>query len=415
VHRFYQEQYQIDGGRMDRYTTGSDAVGLTQGYYDTTQLPLYQYLNQTGAPHYVIADHFFEGAFGGSFLNHQFLVAARAPLWEGGALADGSTNDLHSIVGTDGHPNNTYLLHSGPVYPAAGGVKDGALTEAADTSGLCSPPAGSPTPPAGTVCGDYAVNTIQPTSQPFQPGTAATRQLPPVHATNIGDELTGAGVTWAWYSGGWDNADGNVGGLGWTNGSTPGTCTDPLTWAGSVYPNCPNVLFQFHHQPFNYFANYAPGTPGRTHLRDEQDFLAAAADGTLPAVSFVKPLGPENEHPGYTGVEQGEKHLVDLVKAIESGPEAKTTAIVITYDEFGGQWDHVAPPAGNAFGPGTRVPAIIIAQQLAPKRAVDHSTYDTTSILKMIESRYQLAALDSRDAAANDLWKAFRPSVNPLP
>ena len=80
VHRFYQEQYQIDGGKQDRYVTGSDAVGLTMGIYDTKQLPIYQYLHCKGAPNYVIADHFFQAAFGGSFLNHQWLIAGRAPL-----------------------------------------------------------------------------------------------------------------------------------------------------------------------------------------------------------------------------------------------------------------------------------------------------------------------------------------------
>src|SRR5690348_16925715 len=67
VHRFYQEQYQLDGGRQDRYVTGSDAVGLTMGHYDTRGLPVWEYLHSGGAPHYVIADHFFQGAFGGSF------------------------------------------------------------------------------------------------------------------------------------------------------------------------------------------------------------------------------------------------------------------------------------------------------------------------------------------------------------
>src|SRR5207247_1779868 len=64
VHRYYQEQYQIDGGRQDRYVAGSDAVGLAMGIYDTTKLPLSNYLHSKGAPNYVIADNFFQGAFG---------------------------------------------------------------------------------------------------------------------------------------------------------------------------------------------------------------------------------------------------------------------------------------------------------------------------------------------------------------
>ena len=110
-------------------------------------------------------------------------------------------------------------------------------------------------------------------------------------------------MSWAWYSGGWDNADGNVNGRGWTNGNTPGTCTDPQHLATAVYPNCPDALFQFHHQPLNYFAEFAPGTAARAaHLRDEQDFLHQVKIGALPAVSFVKPVGEENEHPGYASV-----------------------------------------------------------------------------------------------------------------
>ena len=70
-------------------------------------------------------------------------------------------------------------------------------------------------------CGDYAVNTIQPTYQPFQPGTADARKLPPQTAPTIGDRLSAKGVDWAWYSGGWSNADGDIGAPGWTNGTAP--------------------------------------------------------------------------------------------------------------------------------------------------------------------------------------------------
>ena len=104
MHRFYQEQYQIDGGKQDRYTTGSDAVGLTQGVYETQQLPIYRYLHSKGAPKYVIADSFFQAAFGGSFLNHQWLIAARSPLdtTRGGArAADGQLGvDANGMLNT---------------------------------------------------------------------------------------------------------------------------------------------------------------------------------------------------------------------------------------------------------------------------------------------------------------------------
>ena len=405
VHRFYNEQYQIHGGRQDRYVAGSDAVGLTMGTYDTTELPIYKYLHSAGAPHYAIADNFFQAAFGGSFLNHQWLIAASTPTWPG-AVADGSANDLHSVVGPDGFPAAT------PLHPATTGTKDLQLTQAANPDGSCKVPAGGPTPPAGTACGDYAINTIQPAFQPFAPGTPLTRRLPEQTAPTIGDRLSQAHVDWAWYSGGWSNANGDVGAPGWTNGTTPGTCADSDTIAGAVYPNCPDKLFQFHHQPFNYYASFAPGTHARAaHLRDEQEFIAAARSGDLKRVSFVKPIGAENEHPGYASEHSGSSHLVDLLQAIENGPDADSTLVIVTYDEYGGQWDHVAPPQGKAgisdkWGPGTRIPALLVSPQLKDPFAVDEVEHDTTSILATIEHRFGLAPLSTRDAAVADLFQA---------
>src|SRR5215510_1190974 len=143
VHRFYQEQYQLDGGRQDRYTTGSDAIGLTMGVYDTRLLPIFAYLHQPSHPHYAIADAFFQGAFGGSFLNHQWLIAARTPVWPG-ALNDGSSNDLHSVVDANGMPNN-YPLYASPLGSS---VRDTQLTQS------CNPAARRPPTQPALVCGN---------------------------------------------------------------------------------------------------------------------------------------------------------------------------------------------------------------------------------------------------------------------
>jgi len=367
VHRFYQEQYQIDGGKQDRYTTGSDAVGLTMGGYATKNLPIYQYLHGKGAPHYVLADHFFQGAFGGSFLNHQFLIAARAPL----DTSHGALGAANSQVDANGMPNNY------PLYKATGTVKDGQLTK------KCADPT---VDDATTACGDFAVNTVQPSSKPFG-GGAKIPLIDDAKYPNIGDRLSAKGISWNWYAGGWDDAE-----------------------AGH-----PGPLFQYHHQPFNYFADYAPGKDGRAHLQDETKFISAAKAGTLPAVSFVKPYGAENEHPGYTGESGGSDHLVDLLKAVNQGDAAGNTLVVVTYDEFGGQWDHVPPPGNgsptagyhDAWGPGTRIPALVLSRSL-PRSGVDHTVYDTTSILATIERSFGLAPLSSRDAAVNDLGNAVR-------
>jgi acid phosphatase len=432
VHRYYQEQYQLNGGLQNRYVTGSDAIGLTMGVYKTQDLAIYEYLHQAGHPQYAISDKFFQAAFGGSFLNHQWLAAAAAPVFAGAAndgsaiVASNPHPDMHSVVDANGMPNN-YPLYASPLGPNGsaanpGGPRDNQLTAS------CSPPAGRPATPAGVVCGDYAVNTTQPWYQPYAPGTADGRRLPPLVANpvtkanvTIGDELSANSVDWAWYAGGWDNAAGNTSSPYYTNGAGP-TCADTAnTINNATYPYCANKLFQFHHQPFNYFASYAPGTAARAaHLRDEKDFLASANSSTatqcnLKPVSFVKPIGADNEHPGYTGESAGSRHLVDLIKAVEGSACKNDTLVVSTYDEFGGQWDHFTPPGqggtggvADQWGPSTRIPALIVSPFLNGDFVVDHVPHDTTSILATIEHRFGLAPLGTRDAGVRDLSSVFK-------
>ena len=111
------------------------------------------------------------------------LVAAQAPIFANAdksgvtsGCATGTANcDLHSVVDANGFPNSSY-----PLYKPASAVVDGQLTEATNSSGVCSPsyPTGAVAAPAGTLCGDYAVNTTQPLTQPYAPGTAVGRRLP---------------------------------------------------------------------------------------------------------------------------------------------------------------------------------------------------------------------------------------------
>ena len=232
---------------------------------------------------------------------------------------------------------------------------------------------GKVTPDGHVVNTSYTVNTPHPTGQ--DPTTLVPNQTMPT----IGDRLSAQNLTWAWYAGGWNNA-----------------------LAGTPDPN-----FQFHHQPFAYFANYADGTAAKAaHLKDEQDFIAAAAAGTLPAVSFVKPIGENNEHPGYADLVTGENHTLQLINAVRNSANWKDAAIIITYDENGGFWDHVAPPTVDKWGPGTRVPAIIISPY-AKQGFIDHTTYETASILALIEKRWNLAPLGAHDKNASPLMNAF--------
>jgi acid phosphatase len=420
VHRFYHEVFQLNGGQQNRYVLGSDAAGLDMGVYDTRALPIYHYLHEPGHPKYAILDNFFAAAFGGSFLNHQWLIAAASPVCN---AANGCpANATHSVLDRNGAPIASSPPASnqppgmGPLYVSPdSGLVNGVLTQSC----------GLPTTRPGLACGDYAVNTMTPA---FQPTSGFAPRLPAQTNPTIGDRLTGAGVDWAWYAGGWSNANGDVGAPGWTNGTapspTPTGCSDPFVDPTvAAWPRCPDNVFQYHHQPFNYYAPFttatAEGLANRAaHLKDEQEFFQDAESSTshcnLKPVSFVKPIGEENEHPGYASEPDGSDHLVDLLQAIQNSKCKSNTLVLVTYDEFGGEWDHVPPPGqGNdngphdQWGPGTRVPALVLGPHLKGPFVVDHTEYDTTTVLATIEQRYGLAPLGTRDAAMNSLANVF--------
>ena len=102
----------------------------------------------------------------------------------------------------------------------------------------------------------------------------------------------------------------------------------------------------------------------------------------------------------------GENHTAFLIEMIQNSPLWKDTAIVVTYDENGGLWDHVAPPKGDRWGPGTRVPAMLISP-FAKRGFIDHTVMDTTAIDRLIETRFGLSPLGARDAASPDMSQAF--------
>jgi phospholipase C len=332
-HRFYQHQLQMNGGRMDRYIAWSDSGALPMGFYDTTRLPLYPYARE-----YTLADNVFTGAFGGSMLNHFWLIAAATPVW----------------------PDAPSDIVAEPVFGVDGALID--LMQDGDVT------------PDG-----FAVNDVQPWYHPYQAGTPDSHRMPPQTGLTIGDRLSEAGRTWAWYAGGWNDA-----------------------LAGH-----PADTFVYHHQPFVYYEQFADGTEAKAeHLRDETDFIAAVGGDTLPDVAFVKPLGIYDEHAGYSTVTASERYVVELIERVKASPAWDRAAIIITYDDFGGWFDHVAPPVVDRWGPGGRVPTLIISPH-AKKGFVDHTLYDHTSILKLIEWRFGLAPLTDRDAAANTMLAAF--------
>ena len=102
----------------------------------------------------------------------------------------------------------------------------------------------------------------------------------------------------------------------------------------------------------------------------------------------------------------GDLHVAELLERLRKSPQWNGMAIIVTYDENGGFWDHVPPPVGDRWGPGTRIPAIVISP-FARRGYIDHTSYDTTSIIKLVTRRFDLEPLPGVRAGAGDLTAAF--------
>jgi len=152
-------------------------------------------------------------------------------------------------------------------------------------------------------------------------------------------------------------------------------------------------------------------------------FVTDAAGGSLPSVSWVIPDFDVSEHPtvnAFAGTTMkvsacaGENWTVKQINAIMQGPSWPTTAIVLAWDDFGGFYDHVAPPAVDGLGLGPRVPLIVISPY-AREGVVSHTTYEFASMLQLVENRFKLKALTARDVQVNSLLDMFDFTQVPAP
>jgi acid phosphatase len=195
IHRFYTEQYQINrtgdpknagGAPMSKYAAWDDNPGLLMGYFDAQNFG-----EGLLAKKFVLCDNAFHSVFGGSFLNHQFLIAARSPVWPAKPAAPGAAP---SAAG------GTVFDSNGSPAVVNGSLSDGAITNDPRLPGFARSNSAATLNP-----GDYwAVNTLHPL---FGPATAAvTSRLPLQTYDTIGDRLTADGISWAWFSGGWNAA-----------------------------------------------------------------------------------------------------------------------------------------------------------------------------------------------------------------
>jgi acid phosphatase len=358
IHAFYHNQEQVNGGRNNMFAAMSNVGGWTMGYFDGSQLRLWEWAKQ-----YTLADKFFMGAFGGSFLNHFWLVCACTPRFPE------APESMRVQLDSAGK------LIKAPDSPSA---KDGAVETLSDATGFVSPDG-------------YAVNTTQPPYQPsgFPPkahgsldfadpsGTPARgAPLPPQSEKTIGDTLSARDVTWTWYAGGWSAA--------LADGRRP-----PSEKRKVIYTREGNApYFAPHHQPLNYFARFAPGTDDRSnHLRDGEDFVRDIEHGSLPQVTFYSCWAAcAKARNGRTWLS-----LLHMTRTAGSGITCRLPQ---------------GAAGGDRWGPGTRIPTIIISPY-AKRGYIDSTSYDTTSILKFITRRFGLEPLSGVRRNVGDLTAAF--------
>jgi phospholipase C len=148
------------------------------------------------------------------------------------------------------------------------------------------------------------------------------------------------------------------------------------------------------------------------HVVSVDQFATDAKNGQLPTVSWVEPPLNDSDHPSQS-ICQGENWTVQQLNVVMEGPEWNSTAVFLTWDDFGGFYDHVAPAQIDAFGLGPRVPLLVISP-FARQGYVSHTTYEFSSVLKFVETRFGLQPLTKRDQAANDLLDSFNFNQQPL-
>lgn len=146
-------------------------------------------------------------------------------------------------------------------------------------------------------------------------------------------------------------------------------------------------------------------SPMYKHVVPWESFLTDLHGGSLPAVSWLTPPFGLSEHPP-ASMCIGENWTVQVLNALMQSPEWSSTAVILTWDDFGGFFDHVTPPHVDLYGLGPRVPALIISPYAKPGY-IDHTTYEFASVLRFIETIFDVAPLTTRDAGSSDMLNAF--------
>ncbi len=200
--------------------------------------------------------------------------------------------------------------------------------------------------------------------------------------TSIFDELEAAGVSWKFY----------------VQNYEPG-----LNYR-TLYDYPADRAAQVVWNPLLSYDRFLDDPELNSHIVDLSQYYTDLQEGTLPAVAYIAPSGPSEHPPG--SLLSGQRFVRSLVQALMRSTDWDTSALLVTYDDWGGWYDHVAPPQVDAFGYGFRVPAFMVGGYVK-QGYIDHTVLDHTSILKFIEDNWGVASLQPRDAAANSFVDAF--------
>ena len=182
--------------------------------------------------------------------------------------------------------------------------------------------------------------------------------------------------------------------------------TNQLTW--KMYAPQDKLI---NVNPFDAIKHIRQSAQWNTNVVSTRQFYEDANKGELPNVSWFIPEVIYSEHPPLSA-RIGEQDSVRLVSAVSESPLWKSSAIFLTWDDFGGFYDHVPPPQIDAIGLGFRVPTLVVSPFAKPG-FVCHTQFEHSSLVKFIETNFELGSLGKRDVKANDMMDCFDFSQKP--
>jgi phospholipase C len=195
------------------------------------------------------------------------------------------------------------------------------------------------------------------------------------HTLSIESELLNSSVSWKYYDYGLPPYPGAIGNV----------------------PGVPATAYDYWNPLAARAQSYTPHV--KTHFVPRTDFFGDAKNGTLPNLSWIIPTAGDSDHPGASSITVGQQWVASVVDALESSPEWNSTVLFISWDEYGGFYDQVAPPYLNAVSSGFRVPLLVVGPWVR-QGYIDHTQMVFDSVLHLMEERFNLSCLGALDCNA---------------